>query len=157
MKINYYNENDKKNKTLIFICVLLMLFGILFCIYHSKEHIDIGFILFCGIWNLLLGILLLFLVKQYKKYKEQRNMNLFIMQQGECIKGKIISIYDNYIEGNTRGIHNVTAKIAYTIHHEEKIVVVDRLCIPIKHIKKYENKIVDIYIYKNMNYIDIVN
>lgn len=79
------------------------------------------------------------------------------MQQGECIKGKIISIYDNYIEGKTRGMHNVTAKITYTIHHEEKIVVVDKLCIPIQHIKKYENKIVDIYIYHNMNYIDIGN
>lgn len=75
MKINYHNENYKQNRFPIIICITLMLFSILFCIYHSKEHVDIGFILFCGIWNIIPGILLLFLVKQYKKCKEQRNIN----------------------------------------------------------------------------------
>lgn len=157
MKINYYNENYKQNRFPIAICVILMLFSIFFCTYHSIDHVDTGFILFCSVWNIILSILLLFLVRDYKKRKEQRDINLFIRKQGKCIKGKIISIYDNYTKGHTRMMHNVTAKIAYTMDNKEKIIVVDQLCIYIRHIRKYENKIVNIYIYNNMNYIDIMN
>ena len=134
-----------------------MIFGIFLCIYHSIDHVDTGFILFCIVWNIILSIVLLFLVRDYRKRKEQRNKNVFIIKKGNHFKGKIVSIYDNNIVTQKGVLHNVTAEIVYIRDGEDKKIIVDQLCINRKHLEKYRNKIVAIYIYNNMNYIDLLN
>lgn len=134
MKVNYHNEDYRSNIAVIVICVILMIFVIVWGIYHliSIHHIDVGLAIFGSICIIFLAVPLLVLIKDYRKKKQQRILNLFIIKNGKRIKGKIVSIYDNFtfrISG--RGIHNVIAEIAYSIDGEDKMIVVEDLYIDI--------------------------
>lgn len=66
-------------------------------------------------------------------------------------------MYDDKTSGdldNNRVIHNVTAKVEYYLDNERKVIAVDNLAIDVSN---YINKPVKIFVYTNMNYIDIVN
>lgn len=82
------------------------------------------------------------------------------MKNGKIIQGKVINIYDNKTSGNldnNKNIHNVTADIEYYLDNERKVIAVDNLAININKMNDYINKPVKIFVYTNMNYIDIVN
>lgn len=136
MKVNYNNENYKAELFLIYFYIILMFFITLFLVYYSRNHLDIGFILFCNMWNLFLGVLLFFTLRRYSLKKEWRNKNVFIIKKGNHFKGKIVSIYDNNIVIQKRVLHNVTAEIVYTRNGEDKKIIVDQLCINRKHLEK---------------------
>lgn len=101
-----------------------------------------------------------FSLNEYSKIRKKRNLNLFIMKNGKIIQGKVIDIYDNKTSGNldnNKNIHNVTADIEYHLDNERKVIAVDNLAININKMNDYINKSVKIFVYTNMNYIDIVN
>ena len=77
------------------------------------------------------------------------------MKNGKIIQGKVIDIYDN--KTSEYFIHNVTADVEYYIENERKVIAVDNLAININKMNDYINKSVKIFVYTNMNYIDIVN
>lgn len=162
MKVNYHNEDYKSVIFNIVVYCILIIFVIVWgiCVSVSYNSFDIGLVIFCGIWIVFFIVLLFFAIKSYRSRKEKRNLNLFIMKNGKRIEGRVVSIYDNctYLrEIDMPRMHNVTAKISYTIDGEGKMVVVDRMCLNINKLKQYENKIVGIYVYNNMNYVDVVN
>lgn len=99
--------------------------------------------------------MLVFSLNEYLKSKEKRNLNLFIMKNGKIIQGKVINIYDNKTPEHF--IHNVTAAVEYYLDNERKVITVDNLAININKMNDYINKPVKIFVYTNMNYIDIVN
>lgn len=79
------------------------------------------------------------------------------MKNRKVIQGKVINMYDDKTSGdldNNRVIHNVTAKVEYYLDNERKVIAVDNLAIDVSN---YINKPVKIFVYTNMNYIDIVN
>lgn len=160
MKVNYENEECKGVLFGIVMCVIIMIIITVWGIKNSIIEIDMGIIIFVCLWNIFMAVLLIVLMRDYKKRREQRERNLFIIKNGNCIKGKVFSIYDNYTTYSImdrRQIHNVTAKINYTINGENKLIVVDKLCLDRNRLKEYENKNVNIYIYDNMSYVDIAN
>ena len=104
--------------------------------------------------------MLAFSLKKYLKIRKKRNLNLFIIKNGKIIQGKVINIYDNKTSGNldnNKIIHNVTADVEYYLDNERKVIAVDNLAININKMNDYINKSVKIFVYTNMNYIDIVN
>ncbi len=153
MKINYRNEDYIGNMVIIAICLLIAAIITAWGVAESKGKFE---------WSILviiipLIVLIAFLIKDYIKKKTQRNLNLFIMKNGDCIKGKIIKIYDNRVFRNDRVLHDTTAEIEYEYEGEKKVVAVNYLEINKKRFNSYYNKIVNIYVYNNMNYIDIIN
>lgn len=159
-KINYHSEDYN---SVIFNIALYLIFIILILIwgiFSFNKNISVGKIFFYSTLIIFLSILLFFSVKSYKSRKNKRYLNLFIIKNGKKIKGKIISISDNYIsrmELDRKRLHNINAKINYNVNNEDKLVIVDELCIKRKKLKKFENKTVNIYIYNNMSYIDVIN
>lgn len=97
-------------------------------------------------------IVLFFSTKTYIKRKQKRNLNIFIMEHGKFIDGVVTKIEDTYIDGV-----NITTTVSFNLNGEPKIIVVDNLAINYRTIKKYYNKKVKVFLYTNMNYIDIVN
>lgn len=160
MKINYYNENYENNVYTIIIIILLIVVITIWGIINKLTS-NIGILILCTTSNIMLLIPLIIGIKQYKRKKEQRNLNLYIIKNGICIPGKIVSIYDRYSRedyiDNSHIYHNITAEIEYYIDNELKKIIVDKLMIKLKEIKEYENKDIKIYIYNNMSYIDVKN
>ena len=71
-----------------------------------------------------------------------------------------MSIYNKVLSGahvNMKNIIITMTEIKYKIENEDKIIVVDHLFIKKRKFKKYRNKLVKIYVYNNMSYIDIIN
>ena len=159
MKVNYHNEDYKSNIFSLVICLIITIIVIIWGI-SNNLFLDIGGLVFLGIFILILLIPICILIRGCYKRKVQRNLNLFIIKNGKCINGKIKRLYDNKttgVENGTRTLHNVTAEVLYNVDSEEKMIVVDNLCININDFKKYKNKVVKIYIYNNMNYVDVIN
>ena len=159
MKVNYHNEDYKSNIFSLAICIIAIIVVIIWG-FSSNLFFDIGGLIFLSIFIIILLIPICILIRRYHKQKTQRNLNLFIIKNGVCINGKIKTLYDNKTiryGTETRTLHNITAEIIYNVDNEEKVIVVDNLCINMNDIKKYENKTVKIYIYNNMNYIDLIN
>ena len=159
MKINYRNENYISNIPSIIICIILMIIVFIWG-FSNEMFIDVSGIIFFSFFILILLIPIIIFTIRYYKQKQQRNLNLFIMKNGICIEGRIISIYDNFTyrpEIKKKSMHNITAEIAYNIDNEEKTILVDRLYIRTYNIEKYKDKVVKIYIYNNMTYVDVIN
>lgn len=160
MKINYHDEDYSESLFQIIICVLIMLFLVVWLLYNGFDTIDASYLIFIGICSAFIIAIFTFSLKRYLKNKKQRNLNLFIMKNGKIIQGKVINIYDNKTSGdldNNRVIHNVTAEIEYYSDKKRRVITVDNLAININKMNDYINKPVKIFVYTNMNYIDIVN
>ena len=160
MKINYHNEDYKSNVFNIVIYILIIVFVIFWWALETKCTFEFGIIVLCSIIILPIIILIFFSIINCKKRKEQRNLNKFIIKNGICIKGKVVKIYDNYTDSvdiGYRGIHNVTAEIQYQYKKKKKNIVVDGLALNVNRLKSYVDKTVNIYIYNNMDYVDIIN
>lgn len=160
MKVNYHNEDYKSIIFNIVVYCVLIIFVIVWglCVLHNSF--DIGLVIFCGMWIVFFIVLLFFAIKSYISRKEKRNLNLFIIKNGKRIEGRVIAIYDNYThlrELDMPRMHNVTAEISYTIDGKGKMVIVDRMCLNVNKLKQYEDKVISIYIYNNMSYVDVVN
>lgn len=160
MKINYHDEDYSESLFKIIICVLIMLFLVVWFVSNGFDAIDVSYLIFIGICSTFIIIMLVFSLNEYLKSKKKRNLNLFIMKEGKVIQGKVINMYDNKTSGdldNNRVIHNVTADVEYYLDNERKVIAVDNLAININKMNDYINKPVKIFVYTNMNYIDIVN
>ena len=160
MKINYHDEDCSESLFQIIICVLIMLFLVVWLLYNGFDAIDVSYLIFIGICSTFIIIMLAFSLKKYLKIRKKRNLNLFIMKNGKIIQGKVINIYDNKTSGdldNNKIIHNVTADVEYYLDNERKVIAVDNLAININKMNDYINKPVKIFVYTNMNYVDIVN
>lgn len=160
MKVNYHDEDCSESLFKIIICVLITLFLVVWLVYNGFDTIDVSYLIFIGICSAFIILVLAFSLKAYLKIKKQRNLNLFIMKNGKIIQGKVINMYDNKTSGdldNNRVIHNVTAEVEYYLDNERKVIAVDNLVINISKMNDYINKPVKIFVYTNMNYIDIVN
>lgn len=164
LKINYLNEYYISPLVSLIICIVALL--LIFVTGFSNGMIkaifdgDISIILFLLIALGPMIIVMYFLFRSYKKTKRQRNMNLYIINNGICVDGKVISIRHTYTSGpdiGDRGIHNTIADIEFTYNGIKQVLVEDNLLISEKNIKKYQNKKVKVYIYNNMYYIDIIN
>lgn len=159
MKINYHNEDYKNNIFNIVVYIFSIAFIICWWFFNGKP-VEIGALVFCGILILFLLILLYFSIRRYRKQLNKRKLNLFIIENGTRIQGRITRIYDQYSSGtnmDSEGHHNVTAEIEYQQEYSKQIVAVDDLAINIRKLESYHNKIVSIYVYNDMHYIDIVN
>ena len=160
MNVNYHNEDYTGEIFNIVICSIIVIFIIFWGIYTTGGKIDTEILVICGIFIALIGSVLIFSIKRYITKKQKRNLNLFIMKNGKKIKGKISLIYDDsthFVNFGYGSIHNVVAEVSYNIDNEDKVISVNNLCISYYDLEKYKNKIVDIYIYNNMSYVDIVN
>lgn len=160
MKINYYDEDCSGSLFQMIILVLVFLFLIVWFVSNGFDAIDVSYLIFIGICSTFIIIMLVFSLNEYLKSKKKRNLNLFIMKEGKVIQGKVINMYDNKTSGdldNNRVIHNVTADVEYYLDNERKVIAVDNLAININKMNDYINKPVKIFVYTNMNYIDIVN
>ena len=160
MKINYHDEDCSEGLFNIIICVLVMIFFVVWLVYNGFDTIDASYLVFIGICSAFIIVMFSFSLKGYLKIKKQRNLNLFIMKEGKVIQGKVINMYDNKTSGdldNNRVIHNVTAEVEYYLDNERKVIAVDNLAINVSKMNDYINKPVKIFVYTNMNYIDIVN
>ena len=163
-KINYADECYISPLILliIYIIVLLIIFicGFSNGMIASLINGDISTFLFLFIALGPMLVVMYFLFNSYKIYKMKRNMNLYIMNNGVCIEGKVISIRHIYTPSGLNGhsgFHNTIADIQFTYNDIEQVLVVDHLLINEKDTKKYENKKVKVYIYNNMHYVDIIN
>ena len=135
-------------------------FFIVWFVSNGFDAIDVSYLIFIGICSTFTIIMLAFSLNEYLKIKKKRSLNLFIMKNGKIIQGKVINIYDNKTSedlDNNKIIHNVTADVEYYIENERKVIAVDNLAININKMNDYINKSVKIFVYTNMNYIDIVN
>ncbi len=160
MKINYHDEDCSEGLFNIIISVLVMIFFVVWLVYNGFDTIDTSYLVFIGICSAFIIAMFSFSLKGYLKIKKQRNLNLFIMKEGKVIQGKVINMYDNKTSGdldNNRVIHNVTAEVEYYLDNERKVIAVDNLAINVSKMNDYINKPVKIFVYTNMNYIDIVN
>lgn len=160
MKINYYDEDCSGSLFQMIILVSVFLFLIVWFVSNGFDAIDVSYLIFIGICSTFIIIMLVFSLNEYLKSKKKRNLNLFIMKEGKVIQGKVINMYDNKTSGdldNNRVIHNVTADVEYYLDNERKVIAVDNLAININKMNDYINKPVKIFLYTNMNYIDIVN
>lgn len=160
MKINYYDEDCSGSLFQMIILVSVFLFLIVWFVSNGFDAIDVSYLVFIGICSTFIIIMLAFSLNKYLKSKKKRNLNLFIMKEGKVIQGKVINMYDNKTSGdldNNRVIHNVTADVEYYLDNERKVIAVDNLAININKMNDYINKPVKIFVYTNMNYIDIVN
>lgn len=160
MKINYYDEDCSGSLFQMIILVSVFLFLIVWFVSNGFDAIDVSYLIFIGICSTFIIIMLVFSLNEYLKSKKKRNLNLFIMKEGKVIQGKVINMYDNKTSGdldNNRVIHNVTADVEYYLDNERKVIAVDNLAININKMNDYINKPVKIFVYTNMNYIDIVN
>ena len=160
MKINYHDEDCSESLFQMIILVSVFLFLIVWFVSNGFDAIDVSYLIFIGICSTFIIIMLVFSLNEYLKSKKKRNLNLFIMKEGKVIQGKVINMYDNKTSGdldNNRVIHNVTADVEYYLDNERKVIAVDNLAININKMNDYINKPVKIFVYTNMNYIDIVN
>lgn len=160
MKINYHDEDCSESLFQIIIWVSAFLFFIVWFVSNGFDAIDVSYLIFIGICSTFIIIMLAFSLNEYLKIKKKRSLNLFIMKNGKIIQGKVINIYDNKTSGdldNNKIIHDVTADVEYYIENERKVIAVDNLAININKMNDYINKSVKIFVYTNMNYIDIVN
>ena len=160
MKINYYDEDCSGSLFQMIILVSVFLFLIVWFVSNGFDAIDVIYLIFIGICSTFIIIMLVFSLNEYLKSKKKRNLNLFIMKEWKVIQGKVINMYDNKTSGdldNNRVIHNVTADVEYYLDNERKVIAVDNLAININKMNDYINKPVQIFVYTNMNYIDIVN
>lgn len=160
MKINYHDEDCSGSLFQMIILVSVFLFLIVWFVSNGFDAIDVSYLVFIGICSTFIIIMLVFSLNEYLKSKKKRNLNLFIMKEGKVIQGKVINMYDNKTSGdldNNRVIHNVTADVEYYLDNERKVIAVDNLAININKMNDYINKPVKIFVYTNMNYIDIVN
>ena len=160
MRINYHDEDCSGSLFQMIILVSVFLFLIVWFVSNGFDAIDVSYLIFEGICSTFIIIMLVFSLNEYLKSKEKRNLNLFIMKNGKIIQGKVINIYDNKISGdldNNKIIHNVTADVEYYLDNERKAITVDNLSLNINKMNDYINKPVKIFVYTNMNYIDIVN
>lgn len=160
MKINYHDEDCSGSLFQMIILVSVFLFLIVWFVSNGFDAIDVSYLVFIGICSTFIMIMLVFSLNEYLKSKKKRNLNLFIMKEGKVIQGKVINMYDNKTSGdldNNRVIHNVTADVEYYLDNERKVIAVDNLAININKMNDYINKPVKIFVYTNMNYIDIVN
>ena len=160
MKINYHDEDCSESLFQIIIFVSVFLFLIVWFVSNGGDAIDVSYLIFIGICSTFIIIMFAFSLKKYLKIRKKRNLNLFIMKNGKIIQGKVINIYDNKTSGNldnNKIIHNVTANVEYYLDNERKVIAVDNLAININKMNDYINKSVKIFVYTNMNYIDIVN
>ena len=135
-------------------------FFIVWFVSNGFDAIDVSYLIFIGICSTFTIIMLAFSLNEYLKIKKKRSLNLFIMKNGKIIQGKVINIYDNKTSedlDNNKIIHDVTADVEYYIENERKVIAVDNLAININKMNDYINKSVKIFVYTNMNYIDIVN
>lgn len=158
MKVNYNNEDYMSSLFSIIIFVLIFIVILVWGI-TTKVLYKFSGLAFTGIFIIIMGVFFIVEMKDYKKRRQQRNLNLYIMKNGECIKGKIVSIYDHFISGVDlqHGAHNIIAEVRYHMNDKEEIIVVDNIQLKFNELEKYQNKMVNIYIYNNMNYIDIIN
>lgn len=160
MKINYHDEDCSESLFQIIIWVSVFLFFIVWFVSNGFDAIDVSYLIFIGICSTFTIIMLAFSLNEYLKIKKKRSLNLFIMKNGKIIQGKVINIYDNKTSedlDNNKIIHDVTADVEYYIENERKVIAVDNLAININKMNDYINKSVKIFVYTNMNYIDIVN
>ena len=160
MKINYHDEDCSESLFQIIIFVSVFLFLVVRFVSNGFDTIDVSYLIFIGICSAFIIIMFAFSLKKYLKIRKKRNLNLFIMKNGKIIQGKVINIYDNKTSGNldnNKIIHNVTADVEYYLDNERKVIAVDNLAININKMNDYINKSVKIFVYTNMNYIDIVN
>ena len=160
MKINYHDEDCSESLFQIIIWVSVFLFFIVWFVSNGFDAIDVSYLIFIGICSTFTIIMLAFSLNEYLKIKKKRSLNLFIMKNGKIIQGKVINIYDNKTSedlDNNKIIHDVTADVEYYIENERKVIAVDNLAINRNKMNDYINKSVKIFVYTNMNYIDIVN
>lgn len=160
MRINYHDEDCSESLFQMIILVSVFLFLIIWFVSNGFDAIDVSYLVFIGICSAFIIIMFAFSLKKYLKIRKKRNLNLFIMKNGKIIQGKVINIYDNKTSGNldnNKNIHNVTADVEYYFDNERKVIIVDNLAININKMNDYINKLVKIFVYTNMNYIDIVN
>ena len=155
MRINYHDEDCSVSLFQMIILVSLFLFLIVWFVSNGFDAIDVSYLIFEGICSTFIIIMLVFSLNEYLKSKEKRNLNLFIMKNGKIIQGNVINIYDNKTPEHF--IHNVTAAVEYYLDNERKAITVDNLSLNINKMNDYINKPVKIFVYTNMNYIDIVN
>ena len=155
MKINYHDEDCSESLFQMIILVSVFLFLIVWFVSNGFDAIDVSYLVFIGICSAFIIIMFAFSLKKYLKIRKKRNLNLFIMKNGKIIQGNVINIYDNKTPEHF--IHNVTAAVEYYLDNERKVIAVDNLAININKMNDYINKPVKIFVYTNMNYIDIVN
>lgn len=165
MKPNYNNEDYKSSLITLIILIVIILFTVIpILVYTSMFNAiingDISSLIFLLLFLSMAIIPGIFLFRDYKKKKQKRNINLHIIKNGTCIEGKILSIRYIYtpseIDGHT-GHHNTIAEVEFIYNSSKKILMVEHLLVKEKDIKKYENKKVKVYIYNNIQYIDIIN
>ena len=160
LKINYSNENYKGQLFAVIVFIIVLLF-ILIWFTVGRFWENVSTIVLFSICVIMVLPWLIFSLIDYKKRKRNRNMNLYIMKNGYSVEGKIISIVDRkstFNNGYRLEINRtVVATVEYNIETNTKVVVVDNLLINYRKIKQYQDKKVKIYIYNNMNYVDILN
>lgn len=163
-KINYADEYYISPLISLIICIIVLL--IIFIAGFSNGMIeslingDISTFIFLLISLGPMIVVMYFLYKSYKKMKMKRNMNLYIINNGICVEGKVNWIKHTYSPSSDyegHGFHNTIVEVKFTYNGIEQTLVEDHLLINEKDIKKYENKKVKVYIYNNMHYIDVIN
>ena len=98
LKINYGNEYYKNNIiALVILSVVIFVISPIIIItngmFGAIINVDISSLIFILIFLSIAIIPGIFIFKDYKK-KQQRNMNLYIMNNGICVEGKVY-IYNN--------------------------------------------------------------
>ena len=164
MKINYADESYILPLVylIVFIVALLiiLIIGFFNGMIESLINGDISTFIFLLISLGPMIVVMYFLYKSYKKMKMKRNMNLYIINNGICVEGKVNWIKHTYSPSSYyewHGFHNTIVEVKFTYNGIEQTLVEDHLIIREKDKKKYENKKVKVYIYNNMHYVDVIN